>query len=505
MSRRRPGRLLAVAAIWLLLIGVAVVGYKLFYVPQQEEDTRKQTSSERREGLQTVPISLDAFSGYCVFRSSQFREVLESEGLFPELVDDGADYRRRANRLGSGEAPFATFTIDAWIKVCAEQGKVPGTIVMVVDESQGADALVAVKSAIPSIDALNDSSARILVTADSPSDTLVRVVRNDFQLPLLEDDQIENVSGPAEILRRLRTDPPGSLKAYSLWEPFVSRAESVPNVIRLADSSKVSGTIVDVLVVQRKYLLDRPEVVESVVRAYLQALYDIRRGEGLVQCVQQDAERLGEPVTAEEARKIVGGIGWKGAADNFNHMGLLDEQGSRRDDLALVIARIGKLLLRSGAIQHDPTEGRPHEFFYDRTLRSLRESNFHPADRISDRVVLRPLSPREQSQLVEVGKFQADPISFAAGSARISEFGNSSLEALVEKLDKWHRSYLVIVGHVSNRGDAEANRRLAQQRGERVREFLTAAGVDGNRLLVRTAPSSGGSYTVSFVAAELPY
>ncbi len=67
---------------------------------------------------------------------------LRSTGYVLNCDDDKADYAKRMQRLKGGELQFAVATIDAYLLNGAPNA-FPGTIVAVIDESKGGDAIVA--------------------------------------------------------------------------------------------------------------------------------------------------------------------------------------------------------------------------------------------------------------------------------------------------------------------------------------------------------------------------
>ncbi|MGE0607649.1 MAG: hypothetical protein AB7O62_11190, partial [Pirellulales bacterium] len=259
-------RWLAVAVVWLAIFGAAALAYKYLVAPrfrqqaQLEEEQRKQqtldqTSSNARD-LRTIRLSLDSFSGYAIFRDAAFKKSLQAKGINLETVDDQANYTARLEQLKNGRAPLAVFTIDALLKTSAAMNDLPGTIVLVLDETTGADAVVAYQQAVPNIDALNQPDARFVATPDSPSDTLARVITARFSLPQLPDNPFLPANGAEDALKQFQSANPADPRAYVLWEPFVSKALENPQAHVLIDSSKVRGYIVDVLVVQREFLLN---------------------------------------------------------------------------------------------------------------------------------------------------------------------------------------------------------------------------------------------------------
>ncbi len=324
------------------------------------------------------------------------------------------------------------------------------------------------------------------------------------------------MDGPAAVLRQLQSDPPSAPRAYALWEPCVSKALKMPKVVRVTDSSMMQGFIVDVLVAQRRFLEKNPEDVSALIKAYLRAYYSIRRtGAGMVDLVQSDARKVGEALTEDEARSLCQGILWKNTTENYAHMGIVSGPEARGlEGLEHMIRKITRLLVRTGAIADDPTDGRPNILYYDRIFQKLRDESFHPgvagagaAEGIQGEVEARALSADEWARLVPVGTLDVDRIGFRPGSYEISESGETSLDRLVKRLEEWPQSYLVVRGHASSRGDPEANRQVAIDRAEAVRGFLLGKGVSGNRLLARGEEPrpGGGQCSVTFLLSEMPY
>ncbi len=145
-------------------------------------------------------LALDSFSGYCIFRSDEFKKKLGRQGL--------SDYGRygRQGRLCSGgwrssrtgDTPLAVYTLDALINNTPHDGDPPATVIMAIDETRGADAMVGL-AGMPDLDALNHvddsgkSDVKIVLVENSPSETLTRVVRSQFRLPNLGENKRKSV------------------------------------------------------------------------------------------------------------------------------------------------------------------------------------------------------------------------------------------------------------------------------------------------------------------------
>ena len=176
----------------------------------------------------TVNLALDSFSGYAVLRSDTFADELRAKRIKLNLIDDGADYPARIEALQRGDVQMATFTIDALIQVCADLKELPATIVAIIDETRGADAMVAYKKAVPNVDALNRADTRFVLTPASPSETLARVVMTHFNLKNLSADPFVAGKDAEDVYRTYRKSQPDTKQVFVLWEPYVSKVLENP-------------------------------------------------------------------------------------------------------------------------------------------------------------------------------------------------------------------------------------------------------------------------------------
>lgn len=461
-----------------------------------------------------VRLALDSFSGYFLFRSREFRERLFAHKLDVEPVDDGADYAARVRSLESGDTPLAVFTIDAWIKAARARGgtngETPGSIVLIIDETTGADAMVAYEKAIPNLDALNRSDARIVATPDSPSETLARVVRAHFDLPLLSTAPWVPADGARDVYEKLIAADPDLPRVYVLWEPFVSKALEHPGTHLVTDSGRFRGYIVDVLVAQKEYLRRHPERVAAFVGAYLKTRQQIGSNpQQVTALLLKDARRLQEDLTPEQAGRLTQGIHWKNSQENFAHFGLLPEAQARgtlhvRD----IASNIREILRSTGAISEPTDDAATARLEDSSVLRDVQADWLDvPAEQIPEAPSLRPLSATEVESLETVGLFKVAPLGFSRGGSRLTIGSKATLRALAKKLKTWPGYYLIVRGQARSVGDAEANRRLAQDRADAAAKFLIQAGTSPHRVYavsLEPTEAHGSAQAVSFDLGRLP-
>ncbi|MEM6313641.1 MAG: ABC transporter substrate-binding protein, partial [Planctomycetota bacterium] len=403
-----------------------------------------------------VRLALDSFSGYAVLRDPTFQADLAAAGIDLELVDDGADYAKRLRTIENGDTPMAVFTVDALLTTAADLGAMPATIVMVIDETVGADALVAHTDAVPDLDTL--AGGQIVLTPASPSETLARVVQASFDI---EGVTFEPADGADAVLEALQGGDRSAKRAYVLWEPQLSRALEIEGVEVLLDSGDFQGYIVDVLVVNRDWLLRNEPVVAEFVRAYQRALYDAR-STGLATLIAGDAERTGGAVTAEQAERIAEGIRFQPMLANYAYFGL--DPDPAVPTLDTVVRQLLRVLQRTGALDADPTNGDPAAWYYDGVLATLRTEDFHPGVTREgiDRREIAELTDEQWQQLRSVGTLQVDRLVFFPGRSDLTGPSKASLDRLTETLRSFPQFYVRVVG--SARGTSAADAELARSR-----------------------------------------
>jgi len=514
-------RNIAVAGVLLALFLVVGIAFRFLIYPLFQDELVSATSSESRYDHELTLLA-DGFSGYAALRSAGFHKELNGRGIKIDVVDDAADYAGRIRALKSGRAELAVFTIDAFVAAGANLGDYPGSIVAVIDETYGADAIVAYKSAVPDLQTLNSSKARLVLTPSSPSEFLARVAIAEFGLNDLSTKWVE-ADGAEAVAKKLRKAKQSQPHGYVLWEPSRSVALENPDVHVLFDSSRLAGYIVDVLVVRRQFLVDHPDVAQAVVEAMLRAQYAASKtANGMVELVIQDAKATGQTLKPDQAQAIVDGIRWRNTLENYAHFGLVAETPGVLH-LEDSIANISGVLVRTGGLPSDPLEGRASELFFRDLLEKMHGADFHPgqglgivddglgtADLEAAQSIgeLPALNDAQWDQLTPVGSLQVKPIAFGRGNARLNVQSQRDLDGLARRLRSLPQYYLSVVGHARAEGDPAANLILAQERSHAASSYLVERGIDSDRVRAVAAKptgTGGAVQAVSFTLAQQPY
>jgi len=525
MSPEAKGRnWFVIVAVWLPIVVIVTLGVKYFLFPFFDSKLEKETGSESRYSKGQITLAADSFNGYAIFRTDEFINRQKERGIRFVVKDDQANYKARIDSLKNGDIDMAVFTIDSFIKASALIKQFPGSIVMVIDESSGADGFVAYESAITSLQELNYPEAKIVLTLNSPTEFFARVLVSHLSVNISESKWVE-AEGSTDVLARFKKSDKNSKQAYGLWEPELSQVLEIPGVKLLIDSSKLKGYIIDVLVVNREFLKDHQDMVHDVVEDYQKTLYSYQQGNGLADLVRSDAKKSGIKLTDKQVERIVGGIVWKNTLENYAHFGLLSGQESKGlENLEDIIANVSKVLVQTGSMSENPTLGKEHNLFFSQVLSGMKDADFHPGravnilsddvgvkldlDEIQERAKLSALTDEQWEQLVPEVEMRTVPINFGRGRASITIQGQRDLNELAKNLEAWPDYYLLVVGNASTEGDIEANVQLAKKRSESVVEYLISGGMNENRIKAKaSAPSGKGakSRTVEFVLAQKPY
>jgi OmpA-OmpF porin, OOP family len=257
----------------------------------------------------TLVIEGDAWSGYAPFRDPD--ALLADTDLTAMYVDQPCQAARAAD-ITSGRADIALTTLDQYILHEPE-----GTIVGVIDQSQGADALVMTPdlNSIDDLPALIEEYAAqgrkpvIAYTANSPSEMLLDELSNTYEELRLDDFELAPVDSSETALEMLKRD---DAELAVVWEPDTSAAVASGRKIALS-SKDVPNSIVDVIVASDDLVKSDPSTVQKLVEAYYAKmdsyLNDPNQG-ALRALIAEDGG-----LTSDDAEKVIDGITLYGTAE----------------------------------------------------------------------------------------------------------------------------------------------------------------------------------------------
>ncbi len=470
-------------AVVLLVVVVALATAVKLLLPVLEED-RQKTTSDATHIKGRVTLALDNWVGYFPLRSSRMASLMRQAGYHLVVEDDQADYATRMQRLRDGTLDFAVATVDSFL-LNGAVANYPGVIVMVIDESQGGDAILARRDKISSLDDLRRyEDVTVAFTPASPSHYLAKAAAEHFNLPqLLPQGRLRLETSGSEKAREALLNQ--SADVAICWEPDVSFALANPDIVKILGTEDTQGLIVDILLASRRIVQSQPELVRLLLHSYFQVLKEYREQPDVL--VADVRKLTGLPTPAVQA--MLGGVHWvnfNANCDNWFGIGSGASEG-----LVDTIEATLRVLLSAGDFQRNPLPGQdPYRLINSSFLTEMHRQGFTAFDTAAARTSTNslenrfgPLSEAAWQRLAEIGTLKVAPIMFQSGMTELDALAKQVVDEAAGRLKHYPNFRVRIEGHTGTRGDATENMRLSRERAEAVARYLTVVyNVDPNRL-----------------------
>lgn len=469
-------------ALAVVVLGAAAIGAARYVWPIWQERMQRDTS-DARDTKGRIAIGTDNWIGYFPLCSGEMKKRMRSAGYVLVCEDDKADYAARMQRLRDATLQFAVATVDAYLLNGAPKG-FPGTVVAVIDESKGGDAIVAWKDRVANLDALKRMPGmKVAFTPNSPSEHLLRTMAVHFDVPGLRGKGAWRVEadGSSDALKKLLAR---QVDLAAVWEPDVTRALANPGIVKLLGTEDTRRLIVDILLVGRNYSAQHPDAVTALLTAYFQVSKEYRDNP---QRLERDVATETK-LPAESVKRLLEGVAWASLTDNAQTwLGT----ASGTDALVDAIQSTARTLVDAGEFREHPLPDQdPYRIISRQFVSKLYVSAVTGKDAASPGTPslerkFPALSDAGWAALKEVGTLKALPVSFQSGTAELSHEGKLELDRAMETLSHYPNFRVVIKGHTGMRGDPVENQLLSEERAESVARYLGVThNLDLNRLRV---------------------
>lgn len=414
--------------------------------------------------------------------------LLKQRGYELKLVPFGLDgandvpEEQRWANLKSGEWDVLATTLDGFAR---QSDPAIGAITAVIDESAGADKLVA-KPEITTINALKGQ--RIAFSQGSVGEYFLYYA---LSLAGLGPQDVQLVPQPA-VADAVKAYTSGQADAVSAWVPDVQEAEAAGAKTIIA-SDKLRA-ILDVLISSRPAIENKTEALQAFHDAWYEALKQMtdtpdQAEQALLKWGHADWTFIEKPGDLRAALEPLAQ-----ATLNTNQIAFQQPQllVSRLQQAQQVWARAGQTPPQADLNQMvDP------RFTLGSSKAQQLFSNQPPVNSsflLTAKVDLPQLSSEEQQNAQDVVKLPLEKIDFQPESARLTDQAVSDLNSQVLPVLRASQLYLKIEGSAAWPGPdgrfTEAQiQEVAQARADSVAQFLAQQGIDPNRLIVSTIPS----------------
>jgi outer membrane protein OmpA-like peptidoglycan-associated protein/ABC-type nitrate/sulfonate/bicarbonate transport system substrate-binding protein len=465
----------------VLVIGLLIVGYVKFYSVEQSKDITVNTS-DAANFKYSLKIGVDSWTGYYPLCSKYFRSSLRNAGIQLQCINDNADLPQRFEALKRGDLDFAVATVDAYLALGKAQ-QFPGTIVSVIDESKGGDALVCYSDMVASIDELKTvPSIRVALTPDSPSEHLLRALAVHFDVGFFQQGGQWKVpaNGSDDALAKLKNK---QVDCAVVWEPDVTKALQLTGTRKIIGSEDTEKLIVDVLLASRKLVQNNPQLIKSILSVYFDTLqYYQQNPASFIDELSKASE-----LSSKAAQDMLNGVRWVTLSENA--IDWYSSKGStRKEYLVESIQSANHILNAVGVLKGNPLPASdPYSILNSTFVTTLFEQQViaNPlASESASNPTFQTLAPSEWAKLANVGTLKIRKVSFSQSSSDLSMDAKRQLDEAASDLSHYPNFRILIKGHTGTNGDADANLKLSSSRAKAVMRYLNIVhGIDEARML----------------------
>jgi NitT/TauT family transport system substrate-binding protein len=349
----------------------------------------------------------------------------------------------------------------------------------VVDNTQGADAIIARDPAITRVEDLADRSIALLQF--TPSDGMTIDAIENSSLSARRKTSVKYVyinaeEGTAGVRAALES---GNVDAAALWDPDLSLAlKSVPGAHVVYSTKTATNLIYDVIVCDKRVLDDgaNENAIQGLVSGWMSGVEAAKKAPDEAVDALVRTEEFFALLAKDQGRPFVkglfGNILWTGLEDNARILGLAG--GTNHYDR--VYRRFDGIYRAAGALANPNSPViNPQDSIDLRFIRKLLA-----ADLAAQAEAAKPeftFTERERAQVATREATVTKPVTvnFTSGSAELSKRAQKTIdEEMVPFIENNGSAYFDVSGNTDSTGARATNMRLSQQRAQAVVEYLVS-------------------------------
>ncbi|MEO7432566.1 MAG: phosphate ABC transporter substrate-binding/OmpA family protein [Dokdonella sp.] len=433
-----------------------------------------------------LKVSIVSFHGYAPALvangnslTTQPGSIYEKAGVNVQFIIQD-DIPTLSTIFESNTAQCAWRTSDFWAQ---EQPNLrnaghDGRAVVIVDNTQGGDAIVTRDPNIRRVEDLAGHSVALLQY--TPSDGLAIDAIDNSSMTAKAKSSVKFVyinadEGTAGVRAALES---GSVDAIVLWDPDLSLAlKNVPGAHVIYSTKVATNLIYDVMVCDSRYL-NKPEnvpVFQAFVAGWMSGVEEAQRNPDKAVDALVQTEQLFALLAKDQGRDFVkstfANLVWTGLADNARILGL----AGGPNHYERVYHKFDEIYRKEGALANpnSPVIAAQDSFDY-RFIKAMLAKNEQ-----AKVVAAEPQATFTQSGLDAAAAKAPEVtkpilVNFASGSTELSKRSQKTIdEELVSFIENHGSAYFEISGNTDSTGSREVNTRLSRSRAAAVVDYLT--------------------------------
>jgi NitT/TauT family transport system substrate-binding protein len=430
-----------------------------------------------------LKVSIVSFHGYAPALvangqslTTQPGSLYDKEGLNVEFVIQD-DIPTLATIFEAGTAQCAWRTSDFWAQ---EQPNLRNSghdarAVMIVDNTRGADAIIAKDPAIRSVEDL--AGKKLALLQFTPSHGMSIDAIDNSALSARKKQSVEYVyiaaeDGLAGVRAALES---GNVDAAALWDPDLSLALRATKGHVVYSTRTASNLIFDVMVCDQRVLNDPQgrDAVQKFVNGWMKGVDVAKANPDQAVDALVKTEEFFTLLAKDEGKPFVKGLFdnllWTGVADNARILGM----SGGTNHYERVYQRFDQIYRAAGALANPKSPViAPQDSFDTRFIRTLYDAST-AAQAESKQVETYTTAAREEAVQAPATVTKPVIVNFASGQSALTKRAEKIVDTdMVPFIENNGSAYFEISGNTDSTGNAAINNRLSQARADAVVEYL---------------------------------
>ncbi len=430
-----------------------------------------------------LKVSIVSFHGYAPALvangqslTTQPGSLFDKEGLNVEFVIQD-DIPTITTVFEAGTAQCIWRTSDFWAQ---EQPNLRNSghdakAVMIVDNTRGADAIIAKDPAIRSVEDL--AGKKLALLQFTPSHGMSIDAIDNSSLSARKKQTVEYVyiaaeDGLAGVRAALES---GSVDAAALWDPDLSLALRAIKGHVVYSTKTASNLIFDVIVCDQRVLNDPQgrDAVQKLVNGWMKGVDVAKANPDRAVDALVKTEEYFTLLAKDEGRPFVKSLFdnllWTGVADNARILGM----SGGTNHYARVYQRFDQIYRAAGALANPKSPViAPQDSFDTRFIRTLYDAST-AAQAEAKQVETYTAAAREVAVQAPATVTKPVTVNFSTGQAALTKRAEKIIDTdMVPFIENNGSAYFEISGNTDSTGNAIINGRLSQARAEAVVDYL---------------------------------
>ncbi len=431
-----------------------------------------------------LKVSIVSFHGYApalVANGQSLKtesgSLFDREGLNVEFVIQD-DIPTLSTIFEAGTAQCAWRTSDFWAQ---EQPNLRNSghdakAVMIVDNTRGADAIIARDPAIRSVEDL--AGKKLAMLQFTPSHGMSIDAIDNSSLSARKKQTVEYVyiaaeDGLAGVRAALES---GSVDAAALWDPDLSLALRATKGHVVYSTKTASNLIFDVIVCDQR-VLDNPqgrEAVQKLVNGWMKGVDAAKANPDQAVDALVKTEEFFTLLAKDEGKpfvkKLFDNLLWTGVADNARILGM----SGGTNHYERVYQRFDQIYRAAGALANPKSPViAPQDSFDTSFIRKLYDASTS-AQVEAKKVETYTAVEREEAVQAPATVTKPVIVNFGSGQSALTKRSEKTIDIdMVPFIENNGSAYFEISGNTDSTGNLAVNNRLSQARAEAVVDYLS--------------------------------